>query len=511
MESKSNNNSQERIRKATEVLHKSWWFSFFLIIAPLIVAIAIFAIFNFSGIGLFISLSFSVVGYMFSLLFFYKAYDKYRDNPFFLNKTNNLGARIHVMFLISIVSFVTTPIFILISPWNSFIYLPLISYAILYNIVYYYYSYQPIDYFDLKEEVFRHAKSKEMMIKQPYNFLVFLNYIIHIIFLSFLAPTNFAWFFALLTNLVFYIITLTSTRTQVKTIRESIKEKRPILKSLTVFKRRLVETQIGLIFILLILIPVITISNRLISGIPFLSLEVVNNLFLVIIFLLFYFKSRYYVSFHYTSKLAIYNISEKGEVSDKEIPLGYVRYQKYNSFLSSILILLISLYSFLTIPWLILIILPFIYFLLHYEQKAGLCSKKYNKFAGLLNSIAILVVISFGIIPSSIQTILLNFLIFTIALYFVLQIFVKLKYFAKEEVIIFQNLLAVTSFCLVLYIFFPMIIFEYTTFTSDPVLILVSNILLHSLFILITLLISNYVLGIRYFNVKSPKLFKRIV
>lgn len=512
MKSKSSDNSQERIRKATEVLHKSWWFAFFLIIAPLIVAIAIFAIFNFASVGLFISLSFSIVGFMFSLLFFYKAYDKYRDNPFFLNKTNNLGARIHVLYLISVVSFITTPIFILISPYDSFIYLPLISYAFLYNIVYYYYHFQPIDYFDLKESEFKHAKSTELMIKQPYNFLVFLNYVIHIFFLSFLAPTNFAWLFALLTNIIFYIITFTSTKTQVKSIRESIKEKKVILKSLTIFKRRLVDTQIGLIFILLIEIPLITISARVISGIPFLSLEVINNLFLVIIFVLFYFKSRFYIGFHFTSKLSIYNNSEREETSNEKTQLGYVKYQKYNSVLSSILIILISLYSFSTrVPLIILIVLPFIYFLLHYEQKAGLCSKKYNKFAGLLNSIAILVAISFGIIPSSIQTILINFLILTIALYFVLQIFVKLKYFAKDEVIIFQNLLAVASFCLVLYIFFPMII-ESTTFPSDPpVVILVSNILLHSIFILITLLISNYILGIRYFNVKSPKLFRRIV
>ncbi|MFX0024622.1 MAG: hypothetical protein ACFE9S_20080, partial [Candidatus Hermodarchaeota archaeon] len=510
MEPENNENSQERIRKATEVLHKSWWFAFFLIIAPLIVAISIFAIFNFAGIGLFISLSFSVVGFMFSLLFFYKAFDKYRDNPFFLNKMNNLGARIHVLFLISIVSFVTTPIFMLLSQ-DSFIYLPLISYAILYNIVYYYYFFQPIDYYDLKEGVFKHAKSTELMIKQPYNFLVFLNYLIHIFFLSFMAPTNVAWLYALLTNIVFYVFTLISTKTQVKTIRESIKEKNPILKSLTLFKRRLVNTQIGLIFILLILIPLITISARVLSGISFLSLEVINNLFLVVIFVLFYFKSRFYVSFHYTSKLNIYDETEHLENSTEKTPLGYIKYQKYNSFLSSILILLISLYSFLTLPYLILIILPFIYFLLHYEQKAGLCSKKYNKFAGLLNSIAILIGFSFGIIPSSIQTILFNFLIFTISLYFVLQIFVKLQYFAKEEIIIFQNLLAVASFSLVLYIFFPMIIFEYTTFTSDPIVILVSNILLHSVFILITLLISNYVLGIRYFNVRSPKLFRRII
>ena len=512
MKSKNSDNSQERIKKATELLHKFWWFSFFLIIAPLIVAIAIFSIFNFAGIGLFIILSFSVVGFMFALLFFYKAFDKYRDNPFFLNKKNNLTARIHVLFLISIVSFVTTPIFIFISPFDSFILLPLISYAILYNVIYYYYYFQPIDFFNLKEEEFKHAKSLELMIKQPYNFLIVSNYFIHIIFLTVTAPTNFAWLYALITNLIIYIITLTSTKSQVNNIRDSINEKKPILKDLTRFKRRFVASQIGLIFILLIQMPFIVIATRILSGVSFLSLEALNNLFLVLIFILFYFKSMFYVSFHYTSKLKLYDESEKIENSNENPSLENIKYQKYNSFLSGILILLISLYSFLTgIPLLILIILPFIYILLHYEQKAGLCSKIYNKFVVLLNSIAILIYISFGIIPLLIETILLNFLVFCLSLYFVLQIFVKLKYFIKEDIIVYQNLLAVASFSLVLYTFFPAIIFEYTTFTSDPIVILVSNILLHSVFILVTLLISHYVLSIRYFHAKSPRLFRRVV
>ncbi|MFX0144903.1 MAG: hypothetical protein ACFE9C_12585, partial [Candidatus Hodarchaeota archaeon] len=508
MESKNSNNSQEKIRKATELLHKSWWFTFFLIIAPLIVAIAIFGILNFVRVPLLITLSISVVGFMFALLFFYKAFDKYRNNPFFLNKTNNLTARIHVFFLISILSFITTPIFMFIPPWYSFIYLPLISYAILYNIVYYYYHFQPIDFFDLEVREFKRARTVELMIKQPNNFLIFLNYIIHIIFLTVLAHTDYSWLYALLTNLVFYLITFISTKNQVKTIRDSINENKPVLKDLTRFKRRFVAAQIGLIFVLLAQLPAITIVTRIIVGISFFSLEIINNLFLVLIFVLFYFKSRFYVSYHFTSKLRLYDESESLKNSNENRPSENLKYQKYNSLLSCILILLITLYSFLLgNPILILIILPFIYILLHYEQKAGLIFKKYNKFVILLNSTAILICISFGLIPIF-YTILLNFFYLCLFLYFALQIFVKLKYFVKENVIIYQNLLAVASFSLILYTFFPT---EYTLFTSDPLVILISNILLHSVFILVILLISQYVIGIRYFHTKSPKLFRRVV
>jgi len=512
MQSDNSDNSQERIRKATELLQKFWWFSFFLIIAPLIVAIIIFSIFNYARLSLFIALSLSVVSFIFALLFFYKAFDKYRTNPFFLNKKNNLTARIHILFLISVLSFVSTPIFILISPYDSFFHLPIISYAALYNIVYYYYYFQPIDFFNLSEEEFKHAGSFDLIVKQPYNFLIGINHIIHIIFLVYTAYTNFSWLFALITNLIFYFITLTWTKNQIKEINESIAKKSPVLKDLTSFKRRFVVCIVGLIFFILIQMPFVVIITFSLSGVRYSSLDLINNSFLTIIFILFYFKSRFYVDYYYSSKLDLYDKPEKIEKSEESSPLLSTKYQKYNSYLSGILILLITLFSFLIqIPLLILIILPFIYILLHYEQKYELCSKKYNKFVILLNSIALLIYISFGIIPPITETILLNFLAFCISLYVVLQVFVKLEYFIKENVIIIQNLLAVASFSLIVYTFFPIIIVEYTIYTSDPLLILISNVLLHSLIISVIFLISQYVLGVRYFYSKSPKLFRILV
>ena len=57
MKSNNRSNSQERLTKATELLQKIWWFSFFLVIAPLVVAIVFFPIFNFAQVGLYIALS----------------------------------------------------------------------------------------------------------------------------------------------------------------------------------------------------------------------------------------------------------------------------------------------------------------------------------------------------------------------------------------------------------------------------------------------------------------------
>ncbi len=116
---------------------------------------------------------------MFALLFFYKAFDKYRSNPFFQNKRNNLLARIHINYLISILALIVTPIFILISPADSFTLLPLISFSVLYNIVYYYYRFQPIGFFNKAEGEFKHAANFQIIVKQPYNLVILINYFAH--------------------------------------------------------------------------------------------------------------------------------------------------------------------------------------------------------------------------------------------------------------------------------------------------------------------------------------------
>ncbi|MFX1308030.1 MAG: hypothetical protein ACFFDG_14580, partial [Promethearchaeota archaeon] len=507
-----NNNSQEKIRKATELLQKSWWFSWFLIIAPLTTAIVGFFIFRLFRIEFYLALSFAVVVFMFALLLFYKAFDKYRNNPFFLDKTNNLKARIHIIFLISTLAFIATPIFILISPVGySFITLPLISYALLYNIVYYYCYFQPLDFYDLNKGEFKHAQDFKLILKQPYNFLLFLNYIIHIIFLSITASTNFSWLYSLITNLFIYFITITSTKKQINEIDVLILEKKSFLKELTLYKLKLTISLINLIFILLIQLPFIVLITSILSGTHYSNIELVNSFFLSLIFILFYFKSRFYISFYYTSRLTVYEEAEKLKDVQERPPFLSNKYQKYNSYFSGLLILLIMLFSFLiNIPVLILFILPFLYILFHYEQKSDLCSKKYNKYIILLNSFVILISICFGLLPqiSEIFYINIQFISFLFLSYFALQLFAKFGYFNKDNIIIYQNIIGVSCFSLILYSFFPIVIFEYISFTSDPFIIFISNFLVHSLLILIIFLVSFYVLYIRFFYAKRPKLFK---
>jgi len=510
MKSNKSKVSEEKIKKATELLQKLWWFCFYLIIAPLATAFTGFWIFSLFPGGIYLALPLSVLTFMFALLFFYKAFDKYRNRPFFLNKHNNIVARIHILYLISIVSFIVTPIFVIISPEDySFAILPLISFIVLYNIVYFYYYFQPIGFYDINQDEFKHSINLKLMIKQPYNFIIVINYVVHIIFLAVTFSTDLSWLFGLITNLIFYFITYFNTKIQRNNIKEKIEEKESFLQDLTIFKQKFAVSVLSLIFVLLIQMPFVVVITSILSGAQYSILELINCSFLTLIFIIAYFKSRFYLLFHYSSKLRIYNDSNRSYDVINDVENN--KYQKYNPTLSGVLILLIILFCFLiSNPILILLILPFLYIPFYYEQKGEFSPKKYNRYVFLLNSIGILISISFGILPliSTIFIINIQFIVFLLSLYLILQIFVKFDYFHKDDIIIFQNIIAVITFSLITYSFFPVIIINYIRFTSDPVIIIFSNFLLHSTFILIILLVSFYILYSRIFYAKRTKLFR---
>ncbi|MHA2121801.1 MAG: hypothetical protein ACW990_11405, partial [Promethearchaeota archaeon] len=247
MKSKSDNHSEVRIKKATELLQKVWWFSFLLVVSPLAVgAVGFWISFSLFLAGLYVALAFGVLTYSISLLVFYRAFDKYRDKPFFLNKENNLTARIHILYLISILSFITTPIFMFLSRGGaSFVILALISFSILYNVVYFYYYFQPIDFYSKTEEEFKHAIDLKHILKEPYNFILGINHVIHIIFLYFTYPTGYSWLFGLVANSVLYLYTLLRTRKLTGKVREAIKDNRSQLQDLTKFKQKFVISLIS--------------------------------------------------------------------------------------------------------------------------------------------------------------------------------------------------------------------------------------------------------------------------
>jgi len=303
--------SDEKLTKATELLWKIWWFSFYLIIVPLLIAVIGFFIYFFIGKDLIVSVGLSIITFMFVLLFFYKPFDKYRKTPFFSNNVNNLSARINIVFLITILALIVTPIYVLFTPGdNYFELLPLISFSILYNIVYYYYYYQPIGFFDPTEEKFNHAISSSQIIRQPYNIMVVVNYVVHIVFLSYTFNTKVSWLFPLIWNIVFYVISRLFSVKICKNITSSIGSKKPFLEDLTIFKKKFVNSLLGLVFVLLIQMPFVIVIVYMYVGIHHDFIEIVNISLLSLVFLALYFKSRLYINSFYSRFLRRFKINE---------------------------------------------------------------------------------------------------------------------------------------------------------------------------------------------------------
>ena len=312
MKSNTNNKSEEKITKATELLWKIWWFSFYLIIVPSLIAVVGFFIYFFVGKDLYVSIGLSVITFMFVLLFFFKSFDKYRNNPFFLNKKNNLSARINILFLITILSLIVTPIFVLLTPGEDIYFelLPLISFILLYNIVYYYFFFQPIDNFDFTESRYKHESPFSEWIKQPYNFIVLFNYAIHILFLSYTFDTKISWLFPLISNVIFYLISRLTTIKNIKKLTASNIDEKSFLRELTVYKKKFINIILTLNFTLLIQLPFVITLGFIFLGVTYQVLEIITISFLALIFLSFYFKIRLYVSSYYNKILRRFEINE---------------------------------------------------------------------------------------------------------------------------------------------------------------------------------------------------------
>jgi len=307
MKSNGREISEGRIEKVTELLWKIWWFFFYLLIVPSLIALIGFYIINFLVLDLYISSGFAVLIFIFSIFVFYKPFDKYRVKSFFRNKHNNPRARIHILYLVSILALVVTPIFVYITPEDYFFeLLPLISYCVLYIIVYFYYSYQPIDYFDNLNDSFERYELLSDSLKKYYNVVIIINFVSHVVFLSYTFETKLSWFFALASDLIFYLISFFSTKKVTKNIENLIQNKQPIEFELNEFKHKFSISIISLVFTLLIQMPFVVILVFSFSGQQFSYIDLFTATLYSTGLILFYFKTRVYFSiYHNKNKIKL--------------------------------------------------------------------------------------------------------------------------------------------------------------------------------------------------------------
>jgi hypothetical protein len=303
MKSKMKGNIEDKYKKATNILWKIWWFFVFLFIIPSVITFLSFIIINFiaarveifAGPDTYVIVGLTVIVFIFSILFFYRFFDRYRDKPIFFNQENNLTARIHILYLITIFSLVVTPIFVFITPEEyQFELLPLISFCVLYNIVYFYISLKPIDYFDASERSFKRALKSSLSMKQPHNFLIVVNFFIQLIYLSLIFQTRISWLFALFTNFLFYIITLGSTSKTRKIISNSLKKDIRFLSELSTFKEKFASSILSLNFVLLIQIPFVILGVNSLQGISYSVVDFFNACIYAVLVFFLYLKFRIY-------------------------------------------------------------------------------------------------------------------------------------------------------------------------------------------------------------------------
>ena len=191
----------------------------------------------------------------------------------------------------------------------------------------------------------------------------------------------------------------------------------------------------------------------------------------------------------------------KSDKVEDSLPEEFGKYQKLNLILSILILGFIILFSYLVnFPILILFSLLILIVISYYEQKANYCPKKYSKYIFLINSTGIFATIVFWFVPLPLN---IQFIIMIIGLYLILEIFATRGYFVKENVLIAQHVLAVSSFIVIIYSFFDIFSFIYIDFTTDPILIIFSKFLLHTLTILSLTLVSFYYLYVRHFR-KHP-------
>jgi len=187
----------------------------------------------------------------------------------------------------------------------------------------------------------------------------------------------------------------------------------------------------------------------------------------------------------------------------EEVNTGEIKnYIKLNFVVSISLIVLIFLISSLNNnPLISLITLPVIFILTYYEEKANFITIFYGRYIYLLNSVGIVVIVIFWILPF---LGIIQFLLLTISLYIIFHIFERLNYFQGKTVLVIHNLLVAASFTIILYSFLPVIELVYLQFIVDSTIRIFSNILIHAFIVLGITLLSFYFSYVRIRLYEKP-------
>ncbi|TXT62787.1 MAG: membrane protein of unknown function [Promethearchaeota archaeon] len=494
-----NNSSEDKLEKITDLMWKIWWFFLYLIIiSSIIFVIFYFVLFNL-GLGTNASIAYSIPPFVTTQLLLYTKYDQYRNKQIFNNQKNNLNARLFLIFGIPLVSLVIPLIFLLLIPEDPFLkFLPALYYGTI-NLNIFYFSYKkPIEMFRPDEKKF-YGINVMIWIKEPHNLVLLGNWFIHLIVLLFSTQYLITSLSAILAlNSIFWLYLWFYTDSERASFSPNEKTEKYFGKRLTIFKNKFVISIESLIVGIMILIP----AQNLIFQIPFSSLEIfsiVSNILLILCFCLLYTKLRL-VSSLYFWKLR--------EVNNK----SRTAYTNYNFIITLLLFLgIVGTLYFMELIVVSIFFFPLFFYDLYLEGKSDYISNHLLKYFYFTLVITPIFILSFFILPFYFPILSFQFqlAIFTISLYFTLEIFKRRESFKEENILIIQNIIAIIAFFSITYSIYPLIITQELLFTSIIEILFISRIFIFLIIFLFTLLISFYRLYSVYFREQKQKIFKK--
>ncbi|TFG00305.1 MAG: zinc ribbon domain-containing protein [Promethearchaeota archaeon] len=536
--------SDEKLKRITDLLWKIWWFSLYLLIIPSIALLICYLVASYLSQDYLFSIFLSIIFLIFCQIFFYKIYDKYRNNPFFKNHRNNLLSRINISFLIPIFSLGVSLIPLIINSNDLYFQLfPLLYYTIISLNIFFYIRSKPIEGFDLETKEFfshrleeesfetpkvrycskcgelikgdhyfcpncgnkirrkeleakqlqdKHSEKKHykaLKLKKSHNLVILLTYFISSVSLLLSLPfasISVVILFVIYVSLYFYSIF--NTRSQRSYFTQENLEKDIVEKKLLNYKKTFLMSFESVIFCLIFMIS--NIYSILIQ------LNIIKVMLIIItlnIILFFsYLKLRIISVLYYAKE---FNVKE-------------IKYKKSNGIFSIIIYSLIFLLIFLLQDLMITIFgvvsIVGLFCISYLEQKNNYIGKSFIRFLYLTLASVIFGLISFRIIPIFLSFFTLNFQIMTflILFYFSLEIFKYYNVFTKEKVILIQNLISVVLFFLIAYSIYPFLLIQGN---------LLFNIYIGLLIFFLSLLLSFYRLYNRFFKESAKKLFAKII
>ncbi|MEJ2279517.1 MAG: hypothetical protein P8Y70_17505 [Candidatus Lokiarchaeota archaeon] len=479
---------EEKYVAATELIWKIWWLSFYLILSPGLITLALFFILTFLNLDIISLIEISILIFLFLEFFFYVRYDKYRKNPLFKKYRNSL---ITQLFLLQVLPFIPIILYFIYIPFiqNFFIHsiILIVGFNLFQIVVYYYKILFPIDYYNLEKRQFDSFIKLKVVISKPSSFIFIFNYLIIEIFLILSIISNSPIFNLIIfasIAFIFFLFDINYTKYYRKRVLNSIEKigdefdelkNSSLLIDLMKFKERLVlgvTSFLGVIFIQLLIVQILINWLENLLSIDFL----IQSISLIVLIIFGYLKVQNWekIFYHYQIK----GFSQQKEDSPKE-DIEKVQIDKFlnQNFVFSLLLLgslIFSLnvlgfgFSLLNLFILLLFILIF-----YSEYKKKYLKPKSFTVTMYLVTFLTLGLVSFIIIPQLIPSIsyLIMSAIFAISLYFSLEIFVKLKFSSKEKIRLVQNALAILSFFLISFSFYPYIISEQLLLTSNPIVI----------------------------------------